>query len=114
LSLERVLKILEGLDLSKADAEIYIHLAKTGPTKGIDLTVGLGMAKQRLYPILKRLEKRNAVTRSPEHPALFAALAFEELLDRYVKLNLEQAQIIKETKKELINSLQERIKPDDT
>lgn len=101
MSLERVSKILEGLGLSRADAEVYIYLAKAGPTKAIDLTADLGMVKQHLYPVLRRLEKKDVVTRSTDHPALFAALAFEALLDRYVKLNEEQAHVIRETKKEL-------------
>jgi sugar-specific transcriptional regulator TrmB len=114
LSLERVLRILESLGLPGTDAEVYIYLAKTGPTKGSDLAVGLGMVKQHLYTILRRLEEKDVVTRSPDHPALFAALAFEALLDRYVKLNVEEAQIIKDTKKELLSDLRDRTDRDNT
>ena len=102
MSLERVLRTLEGFSLTRVDAEVYVYLAKTGPQKGRDLTSGLKMTKQQLYPILKGLQKKGVVTSSSERPALFSALAFEELLNLFVRLNLDQAQIIKETKDELL------------
>jgi sugar-specific transcriptional regulator TrmB len=108
LSQKGILKILKSLGLSEIDTKVYIYIEKTGPIKGIDLPLILGMSKQRLYAILKRLEEKNFVTRSPYRPALFTALEFEELLERYVKLNMEQAQIIKETKKELLSNLRDR------
>jgi hypothetical protein len=39
---------------------------------------------------------------------LFSALAFEELLERYVKLNMEQAKIIEDTKEQLLTSSKDR------
>ena len=102
MSLERVLRTLEGFGLTRVDAEVYVYLAKTGPKKGRDLTSGLKMTKQQLYPILKGLQKKGVVTSSSELPALFSALAFEELLNLFVRLNIEQAQIIKETRDELL------------
>jgi len=98
------MKILEGFGFSRKDVEVYLHLVKTGPSKGRDLTPGLKMVKQQLYPILKHLQEKGAVISSPQHPALFTALAFEELLNLYVKLNVEQAKIIRETKEELLAS----------
>ena len=102
MSLERVLRTLEGFGFTRVAAEVYVYLAKTGPQKGRDLTSGLEMTKQQLYPILRGLQKKGVVTSSSERPALFTALAFEELLDLIVKLNIDQALIIKETKDELL------------
>jgi len=106
LSLERVLKILEEFGFSQLDAKVYVYLAKTSPQKGMDLATGLNMTRRELYPVLKSLQEKGVVTTSFEHPGLFSALAFEELLNLYVKVNVEQAQIIKETKEELLESWQ--------
>lgn len=104
MSLERVLKMLEGFGLSSLESEVYVCLAKTGPSKAKDLCNELKMTKQQLYPTLKGLERKGIVFSKPEHSALFNALAFEELLTLHVRLNLDQAQIISETKEELLAS----------
>ena len=102
MSLERILQLLKSLGFSRVEAEVYVYLAKTGPTKAKDLKIGLRMTKQQLYPALLGLKKKRIVTSRPERTALFSALTFEELLNRYVKTNLDQAEIIKETKEELL------------
>ena len=114
LSLERVLRLLEASGFSRVTAEVYVHLAKMGPKNGRDLTSGLKMTKQQLYPILKSLQKKGIVTISPKRPALFSALAFEELLNLYVKLNVDQAKIIKETMEELLASWRDITKKNNT
>lgn len=114
MSLERVLRLLEDFGLSRVDAEVYVYLAKTGPQKSKDLNDGLKMPKQQLYPALESLQKKGVVARSSQLPALFSALAFEELLNRYVKLNVDQAQIIKETKGELLASWHDMTKKNNT
>jgi sugar-specific transcriptional regulator TrmB len=97
-----VLKIFKGFEFSRAETEVYVYLAKNGSSKGRDLAIGLRTAKQRLYPILNNLQEKGIVTRTPETPTVFTALTFEELLDLYVRLNMEQAQLISETKVELL------------
>jgi sugar-specific transcriptional regulator TrmB len=106
MSLERVFKILASLGFTKTEAEVYVYLAKRGPQKGRDLTSALKMTKQQLYTALKGLQKKGAVTSSSDRSALYFALAFEDLLNLYVKLNIDQAQTIKETKEELLASWQ--------
>ena len=109
-----MLRTLEGFGFTRADAEVYVYLAKTGPKKGRDLASGLKMTKQQLYPILKGLQKKGVVTSSSELPALFSALAFEELLNLFVKLNIEQAQIMKETRDELLANWRNAAKRNNT
>jgi sugar-specific transcriptional regulator TrmB len=108
VSQERVLRILQGFGISKADAEVYVYLAKRGPTRSTDLAVDFGKTQPQIYPILRRLHKRGIVTHSKSRQVLFSALAFEELLERYVKLNMEQARIIEETKEQLLTSSKDR------
>jgi sugar-specific transcriptional regulator TrmB len=104
LSKERVLKTLEGLGLSRVDAEVYVYLAKKGPRKGRKLANDLQITKQQLYPSLRNLEKKGIVTTSLDRPALFSALAFEKVLELLITIKMNQAKAIKETKKELLKS----------
>jgi hypothetical protein len=60
------------------------------------------MTKQQLHPALKDLKKKRVVDSKPERDTLLWAVALEELLNRYVKTNLEQAEILQKTKEELL------------
>ncbi len=104
MSFERVFKILEGFGFSRAETIVYIYLAKAGPQKGSDLRRGLRMTKAQLYSELKRLHRKGVVTSSSEHPSLFMAVAFEELLNQFIRTNVEQAKALKETKEELLTN----------
>lgn len=104
MSLERVLKTLKGFGLSHVESEVYVYLAKSGPTKAKDLSSQLGITKQQLFATLSSLRKTGIVAKKSEREGLFSALAFEELLDLLLKLNTEKVKTIKETKGELINS----------
>jgi sugar-specific transcriptional regulator TrmB len=106
-----VLRILEGFGVSNTDAEVYVYLAKRGPTRSVDLAVDFGKTQQQIYPILRRLNKKGIVKNSRSHQMLFSALAFEELLERYVKLNMEQAKIIEEVKRTTARQLEKQYRP---
>ena len=109
-----MLKVLEGFGLSQEDAKVYIYLAKTNPQRGRDLAVGLKMTKRQLSPILKNLREKGLVTSSSKCAGLLSAVAFEALLDLYVKINVEQAQIIRESKEELLTSWRHMTTKDNT
>ena len=104
MSLERVLRALEGLGLERVDAEVYVYLAKQGPQKGLDVAGALKIRKQQLYSILKNLHTKGVVTTSSECPGLFSAVLFEKALEVLVEANIEQAKVIKESKEELFSS----------
>jgi len=104
MSLERVLKTLEGFGLSRLDAEVYVYLAKKGPQKGRELANAIQVTKQQLYPSLKNLKDKGVVTVSLERPALFSAVAFEKVIELLIAIKVEQAKAFEETKKELMES----------
>ena len=114
MSLERVLKTLEGFGLSRMDAKVYVYLAKKGPKKGRELANALQVTKQQLYPSLKNLKNKGVVTASLERPALFSAVAFEKVVELLIKIKVEQAKAIKETKEELLSSWRSMTKQDKT
>lgn len=107
-----MLRTLESFGLKRVDAEVYVYLAKKGTQKVIDIAGALKIRKQQLYPILKTLQDKGVVTASPEHPALFSAVAFEKALDLLIEANMEQAKAIKETKEELLSSWRSMTKRD--
>ena len=101
LSLERVIKALIGLGLSRVDAEVYVYLAKKGSQKVVDLAKSLNYNKQKIYASLKNLKTRGLVSRDR---TIFSALPFEEALELLIELNMEQAEAMSESKKELLVS----------
>ena len=82
---EKVLKTLESLGLADYEANVYIFLAKKGPIKAINAAKGLKTSKQRLYPILKKLQSKGIVNSTLERPAKFSAVQFEKVLDSFLK-----------------------------
>ena len=104
LSLERVLKTLECLGLSRADSKVYVYLAKKGPQKGRQIANALQITKQQLYPTLNKLKDKGIVTASFQRPALFSAAAFEKIIKLVIEIKLDQAKVIEETKKDLLDS----------
>ena len=85
MSQEKTLKNLEDLGFSKIEAQIYLLLGRRGPQRAKDIVRTLKVNRQRLYEILKGLEKRGLINSSLEHPTKFSALPFERTLDLFVK-----------------------------
>ncbi|MBA4464327.1 MAG: helix-turn-helix domain-containing protein [Nitrosopumilaceae archaeon] len=104
MSLERVLKTLEAFGLSRSDSEVYLYLAKKGPRKGSEVANALKISKQQLYSSLKNLKNKGIVNTSFDRPALFSALAFEEVLELLIRIRVDQAKAIRQTKNELLKS----------
>ena len=102
--MERVFKLLEDFGLSQEGAKVYIYMAKTRPQKTKELAVGLKMSEHKIQPVLNRLREKGVVTSNSERPIVFSALAFEDLLNLCIKVNMEHAQIIRESKEELLNA----------
>jgi len=104
MSLERVLKILESFGLARMDAEVYVYLAKKGPKEEKEIANALKLSKTQLSSMLESLQNKRFISTNPECPALFYALAFEQILDMMITLKDEETRVIKETQKELLSS----------
>ena len=102
MSLERVLRILKDFGLAKTDAEVYVYLAKKGPKRETDISAFFKMNEEQLYSSLNNLRSKGIVTVTLEKSAIFSAVAFERLLELFVKANIEQAHAISKTKKEIL------------
>jgi sugar-specific transcriptional regulator TrmB len=66
------------------------------------LSAALQLNEFKLNRILNKLQNRGLVTRNSEYPEIYSAMAIKEVLELYIKLNLEEAQKINKNKKELI------------
>lgn len=108
LSQERIIKILESFGLKPKEAEVYVYLAKKGPLMADVVSVALKLDKQKLGYVLRNLQKTGIVTKS--YPAVFSAMDFEDVLDFFIKLNVEQAQALNESKEELLSSWRSMLK----
>jgi len=101
MSLERVIKALIGLGLSRSDAEVYVYLAKKGPQEVMDLAKALNYVNKKINASLRNLQTKGLVSKDR---TIFSALPFEEALDLLIKMENEQAQIMQESKEEVLAS----------
>ena len=99
MSLERVIKALIGLGLTRLDAEVYVYLAKKGPQKVMDLVKALNFSRKKIYDSLKNLKTKGLVTKDR---TMFSALSLEEALDLLIERKKKLANHIQESKKELL------------
>jgi len=104
--MERIRKLLENIGFTQADARVYVYLAKVGPKSVKDIAIGLQMTERQISTVLKSLQGKGAVITTPEQPITFVALALEEVLDLFVKISVDQAEIISKSKEGLLISWQ--------
>jgi len=101
---EWMIKTLVSLGLSHVDAEIYVFLSAEGPQKGRNIASTLKLDKQQLYRSLKKLKNKGIVNSSIEHPAVFSSISFEKILDLFLEVKKEEADILQESREELLSS----------
>jgi sugar-specific transcriptional regulator TrmB len=109
LSREWMLKTLESLGLKHLDAEVYVYLAQKDPQKARDIAEALETYKRQLYRSLRKLQRKGMVSASQEHPARYSAVAFDKVLDLFVKTNREEAQRIEENKEQILSMWRSKI-----
>jgi sugar-specific transcriptional regulator TrmB len=97
-------KTLMNLGFAEIDAQVYIFLAEEGPHKARDVARALGIYKQRLYCILKKLREKAVVNSSPEIPANFSAVVFEKVLDLFMEARIEQQEALEANKEDLLST----------
>jgi len=106
LSLERVLRVLEGSGFEPVEAKVYIYLAKSGPQTVKEITLGLRISRKKLIPILGCLREKGVVVSYIKNSVQFSAVSIEKVLDNQVTKTVNQAESIKEAKEELIATWQ--------
>ena len=107
-----MIKTLVSLGLSQMDAEVYVFLSTRGPHKGRSIADTLKLYKQQLYRSLKRLQTKGIVNSSTEHPAVFSSVSFEEVLDLFLEVKKEQADVLQQNREELLSRWRFIVKKD--
>ena len=113
MSLERILRLLEDLGLSKDEAEVYVYLAKKGPQTIKALTENLKKNNNEIVRTLKGLEEKQITTRKTRRSTFFLAIPFEKLLTDYAKIRFNQAKRIEKTRLSFMADWKETIKEKD-
>jgi sugar-specific transcriptional regulator TrmB len=103
LSHERVIKTLESLGLSRAEAKIYVYLASRGPCESKEIVNSVGIKIQLVNASLRNLECRGLVKIIAERLNRFAAVPFETVLEMLTKAKAAEAQNIKENKEGILS-----------
>lgn len=109
-----LLKALMGLELKKADAEIYLLLAKEGPQTGRNIAEALNLYKQQLYRSLKSLQCKGCVKATRERPSKFSAVAIQDVLDMLVDVSLGEAEDLMENRQRILSYWQAMMKKEPT
>jgi sugar-specific transcriptional regulator TrmB len=102
LSLERVFKALVSVGLSETDARVYVYLALKGPKKARSIVDNLKMSRQQIHLSLKHLQDKGIVFADMDNQGVFSALLFEKALELLIETEKEKTEILKETKKTLL------------
>ena len=100
MSLERIIKALEYLGLSRADAKVYVYIANHGQSKAEVIAKALKLNELKTYASLRNLKKKGLIT---ENGLSFSSLPFEEALELLIKQEKEKTQALEEGTKELAN-----------
>jgi PAS domain S-box-containing protein len=97
-----ITETLHGIGLTEKDIQVYIQLAKKGPTKARDITKSIKITKAQVYRSLKNLQSKGIVDATIETPQTFTALPFEKVFNLYVKIKNEEVHRIEKNRKEAL------------
>ena len=96
-------KTLQDFGLSEKETDVYIILGKKGPLKSGEIAKQLKLNKGQVYRKLKSLQKKGVIESTLEYPARYTAVAFEKIIDSFIKSKKEEVDRIEKTKDDLIS-----------
>jgi sugar-specific transcriptional regulator TrmB len=103
MSLDRIFNALVDLGLSEIDSKVYITIAVKGPMTARTILEEIQINKQQLYPILKKLQRKNMIEVTDKRPSVFSALPFEQVLDMLINCKIKKSKEIIGNKEELLS-----------
>jgi predicted transcriptional regulator len=99
MSLERVIKALESLGLTRLEAEVYVFTAKNGCRTILKLCDALQHSKRQISTSLKTLIEQALIT---QKGTSYYAIPFEEALEQLIEREKQQAQHVQKKKEQLL------------
>ena len=109
MSLKLAIEALKKLGLTETDAKVYIYLAKKGPLEEKDLAKKLKLTQHQLCISLKKLLTKGMVNSFTDRSTKYSAIAFEKVLDQFMKSAKKQAKTLKANREELLSTWQTMI-----
>jgi sugar-specific transcriptional regulator TrmB len=106
---KQALGLLKKLGLTSPEMRVYIYLSRQGPCRARTLTFALRFTKQQLYPCLRSMQEKQCVFASKDHPSIFTAIPFADLVDLSVVRQIKDAIKREENKKKLLDSWEAEI-----
>ncbi len=110
MSKERIIKALNGLGLTKDDADVYLFLATQGPHKIREIAFALNLLEGTIDRALKDVQSLSIVKASIDNPLEFVAVPFEDVIDLFIEVKKEQTKTMQEQKEELLANWKTMIK----
>jgi sugar-specific transcriptional regulator TrmB len=92
------------LGFSTLDAKVYVYIAKLGPLSNKEIASHLGIESEQLNPVLRRLTDKGVITSTSRNQEVYSALSFEDLLNEFIKMEINQAEDIKKNHQQLIST----------
>jgi sugar-specific transcriptional regulator TrmB len=90
------------LGFSALAVRVYVYIAKLGPLSNEEIACRLGITFEQLNPILQELTKKGVITSILKKQIVYKALQFEDLLDEFIKSEMNQAEEIRMNYQQLI------------
>ena len=104
MSLNRITKLLNALGFSNLEAKVYIYVSKLGPLLNEEIASQLDIKLMDLCQILDRLVKRGVITPTIVNELSYTALPFEELLDTFVRTEIDRNEEVMRNHQQLIST----------
>jgi sugar-specific transcriptional regulator TrmB len=102
LSLYRITKLLNALGFSSLEAKVYIYVAKLGPLSNEEIASQLDIKLIDLCQILEQLVKMGVITPTIKNELSYTALPFEELIENFVKTEIDRNEEVMRNQHQLI------------
>lgn len=109
--------VLAERGLSAKEAKLYLHLAKNGPQKAIEISKNLKIHKVEVYRYLRNLENKGLAESTLERPQRFVATPFAQVLDSLIAERKKTSTALENRKRGLLkqwNSMQTEELPETT
>lgn len=103
MSREMMQKILAKLGFNDPATKVYLFLLEEGPQNVNNIIEALGINRQKLDRVLKKLKNKGVVIYSPSYPITYSAEIFEKVLDSLIEVRIGQRRTLKANKEELLS-----------
>ena len=109
---EWMLTTLLNLVFKQQEAEVYVFLALNGSQNANDIADNLKKYKPQIFRTLKKLEDKQIIKTTPSIPAQFSAIPFGEILEQFMRTNMERIKRIEQEKEKILALWKSHTKPD--